>query len=116
MSGTLRDSRRILHCPLEPIEFAGTSHHWYQLGNFAISGIQCLVIDGPAVIQANPLARYPAGPKLFPRLAADAVIFLDDYQRESERRTVTRWLKEFSTLVLREEFAEKGCARLHFRT
>ncbi len=74
------------------------------------------MIDGPAVIQANPLARYPAGPKLFPRLAADAVIFLDDYRRESERRTVTRWLKEFSGLELREEFAEKGCARLHFRT
>lgn len=106
---------QILHCPLEPIEIAGTSHHWYRLGDFGITGIQCLVIDGPAVVQANPLARYPAGPQLFPRLADDAVAFLDDYQRESERRTVERWRKEFPRLVVREEFAEKGCARLQFR-
>ena len=107
---------QILHCPLEPVEIAGTSHHWYRIGNFPISGIQCLVIDGPAVIQANPLARYPAGPKLFPRLTDDAVVFLDDYQRESERRTVERWRTEFPRLEIHEEFAEKGCARLRFRS
>ena len=106
---------QVLHCPLEPVEIAGTSHHWYRLDDFRIGGIQCLVIDGPAVIQANPMARYPAGPLLFPRLAGDAVVFLDDYQRESERRTAERWRREFPKLVLREEYAEKGCAHMHFR-
>lgn len=106
---------QILHCPLEPTKIGGTAHHWYRLSDFRLSGIQSLVIDGPAVIRANPLARYPAGPLLFPRLAPDAVVFLDDYGRESERRTVDRWRQEFPALTVREEFAEKGCARMQLR-
>ena len=39
-------------------------------------------------------SRYPALPALADRLAADALVFLDDADREPEREIVARWAEE----------------------
>lgn len=69
------------------------------------------VIDGlPEPV--GPLARYPAGPNLFPGLSAEATVFLDDTVREDEKRTVERWMKQFPGLQREDHPCEKGCACL----
>ena len=65
-------------------------------------------IDGPPE-PVGPLARYPAGPNLFPRLSAGATVFLDDAVREDEKRIADRWMKEYSDLQRKDHPCEKGC-------
>ena len=75
------------------------------------SKIDMLVIDGPPV-SVGPLARYPVGPNLFPRLSAGATVFLDDTEREDEKRIVERWMQEFTCLRRHDHDCEKGCISL----
>ena len=70
-----------------------------------------LVIDGPPET-TGPLARYPAGPLLFPRLKPGASIFIDDAHRHDEKEAVARWLRERPDLTCTWVPSEKGCAVL----
>jgi predicted O-methyltransferase YrrM len=69
--------------------------------------IGLLVIDGPPA-SVGPLARYPALPKTAARLAADALIILDDADREEEQEIVARWQREFPEMESKRLPAEKG--------
>ena len=70
-----------------------------------------LVIDGPP-LDTNALARYPAGPRLFPRLAPNGTAFLDDAARPDEAQAVARWREAFPHLIGGNPTCEKGCVRL----
>ena len=70
-----------------------------------------LVIDGPPE-STGPLARYPAGPALFPRLANEGVVFLDDANRYTETEILRRWKMEFPELSQSAAYCEKGCGIL----
>jgi hypothetical protein len=70
-----------------------------------------LVLDGPPQATREQ-ARYPAGPLLFPHLAPQAAIFLDDAARADEAAIVQRWRQEFPALELSSLSCEKGCAVL----
>ena len=76
----------------------GTEYQWYDPEIFTdISEIDLLVVDGPPEIVGSE-ARYPAVPLLEQRLAAKAMIVLDDAERNDEDRIAARWVAEFSGL------------------
>ncbi|MET0322602.1 MAG: class I SAM-dependent methyltransferase, partial [Duganella sp.] len=108
----LQDWAQVIVAPLRPQQAAGATWTWYDLGALpATLPIDLLVIDGPPQA-TGPLARYPAGPLLFPRLAAGATVFLDDAARPDERAAVQRWGVEFPALAQSARTCEKGCAVL----
>jgi hypothetical protein len=85
---------------------------WYDVAVLAdVDEIGVLVIDGPPGT-TGPLARYPALPLLWGRLAADAVIVLDDADREDERTVVHMWLERYPELKVERLRHEKGAVVL----
>lgn len=111
----LTDFVTVIHAPLTMLyRVHGWRGRWYA--SESIGGdkpIDLLVIDGPPQYQ-NPqrLARYPALPLLFDRLAAGALILVDDADRRGERRAVKRWLREFPLREIRRFDTEKGTVLL----
>jgi len=98
--------------PLEDHAVGGATWRWYATGGLpAGTPIDLLFVDGPHE-EVQPLARYPAGPLLFGRLAPDAVVVLDDAARAGEKAAVRRWLDEFPRLQARELPTEDGCVVL----
>jgi predicted O-methyltransferase YrrM len=76
-----------------------------------VHNIDMLVIDGPPEATA-PLARYPALPRLAPRMANDAIVIIDDATRNDEQQMLKRWLVEFPEYSQQLVDCEKGCAIL----
>lgn len=89
----------------------GSEWSWYGLRALPPIQFDMLVIDGPPNT-TGPLARYPAGPLLFPHLEPGASVFLDDTHRKDEQETVARWLRERPDLICSWVPSEKGCAVL----
>lgn len=103
----------VLDAPLCTRRLDKESWPWYSTESLpAMPAIDLLVIDGPPQA-TRALARYPAGPLLFPRLANDGWVFLDDAARDDERAILHRWLREFPQLRQSARYCEKGCAVLH---
>ncbi|MHA4871540.1 class I SAM-dependent methyltransferase [Duganella sp. PWIR1] len=108
----LQDWARVLDAPLQTQVLADENWPWYHLGDLpAGNGIDMLVIDGPPQA-TRKLARYPAGPLLFPRLNPGAAVFLDDSARADEKAILKRWEQEFPALWQATRVCEKGCAVL----
>ena len=102
----------VLDARLRPHTFNGENWLWYSeevLRREIV--IDMLVIDGPPR-KTGPLARYPAGPVLFPHLSPQGTVFLDDAKRDGESATLKRWAMEFPNLGHEFVDCEKGCARL----
>ena len=78
--------------------FDGKEQVWYERDAWSdLTDIGLMFVDGPPAA-AGPESRYPAGPLLIPRCAADALILLDDTQRKDERAISDQWLAEFPYL------------------
>lgn len=108
----LQDWATVLDAPLVDMPFGDGRYRWYDDSGLAgVGPIDMLVIDGPP-FDTNRLARWPAGPKLFPRLAPGAAVFLDDAARPDETRAVGMWMEKFPDLDRRDLTCEKGCVRL----
>jgi hypothetical protein len=118
----------VLDAPLTARSLAGGDWSWYATGaldtelaatrgagagadSAAIDMIDMLVIDGPPK-DTGTLARYPAGPLLFPQLAIGAAVFLDDAARPDETAILARWQTEFPQFEQSSRACEKGCAVL----
>ena len=86
---------------------------WYSTANLSLPAASCtlLIIDGPPGDTA-PLARYPALPLLLHWLAENCTIYLDDANRQPERESVSRWLREYPDWACEQMHCEKGCAKL----
>lgn len=107
----LSDWATVLDAPLAQHQIGDASWLWYETSALPARAFDMLSIDGPP--QAiGKLARYPAGPMLFPRLGADAAIFMDDADRPDERAILARWKAEFPLLAQSARYCEKGCAVL----
>jgi predicted O-methyltransferase YrrM len=102
----------ILDAPLTRHTLDGSEWSWYGLQALPPIQFDMLVIDGPPGA-IGPLARYPAGPLLFPHLKPGASVFLDDAHRKDEQDAVARWLRERPDLACNWVSSEKGCAVLH---
>jgi len=102
----------VLDAPLRPHPIGGENWQWYPEEVLPREvAIDMLVIDGPPR-KTGPLARYPAGPVLFPHLSSKGTVFLDDAKRDGESATLKRWVVEFPNLGHESVDCEKGCARL----
>lgn len=65
---------------------------WYDPSGWSdLHDIDLLFVDGPPGATA-PLARFPAVELIGPRLAAGAIVVLDDTDRADEQQIVQRWL------------------------
>jgi predicted O-methyltransferase YrrM len=100
----------VIDAPLEVQELEARSWYWYAPTALAACppSIDMLVIDGPPGTTGE-LARYPAGPALFPRLSDACSVFVDDAIRQDEKEAVRRWLVAFPHLEARDIACEKGC-------
>jgi predicted O-methyltransferase YrrM len=101
----------ILDAPLTRHTLDGREWSWYGLQALPPIQIDMLVIDGPPET-TGPLARYPAGPLLFPHLTPGASVFVDDAHRQDEKEAVARWVREHPDLTCTCVPSEKGCAIL----
>lgn len=108
----LQDWAEVLEAPLQEHTLGGDAWSWYGTDDLPDGlSIDLLVIDGPPQATGS-MARYPAGPLLFPRLSAGASVFLDDAARSDETAVVQRWQREYPALVHATRTCEKGCAVL----
>jgi hypothetical protein len=101
----------VIDAPLTDVAIGGESYRWYRHDTVAQGAIDLLVVDGPPA-GTGPMARFPAGPLLFPYMRKGGAILLDDAGRPDEKVTVERWLELFPRLALRMPAAEKGMAVL----
>lgn len=89
---------RIAHAPLTEKEIDGEVFLWYDLSAVDVpKQIDLLFIDGPPK-DTGPLARFPAVPLLYERLADDGAILMDDADRPDEREAVNRWEEAYPGL------------------
>jgi hypothetical protein len=108
----LQEWAQVVDAPLQPYNLDGQSWPWYDLSGLPTQlNIDLLVIDGPP-LATRTLARYPAGPLLFPKLDAGAAVYLDDSARRDEQSILRRWQEEFPALAQSASNCEKGCAVL----
>lgn len=93
----LEDIAEVRSVPLGFCKLLDHELNWYQLDNKIqdMRDIDILIVDGPPA-DKNPLARLPALPKFYDLLKNDALIFLDDGNRDGERRIVKEWCDSFS--------------------
>ena len=101
----------VVDAPLEPHTIGGQPWTWYATRGLPPEAIDMLVIDGPPK-RTGRLARWPAGPLLFPRLSAGAVVLLDDAARPDEQEAVRQWRAAFPDLTVADLWCEKGCTEL----
>jgi Methyltransferase domain len=108
----LDEFAEVLVAPLQAMTIGAENWTWYADSVLPDTlEIDMLAIDGPPMT-TGVMARYPAGPVLFPRLAGRAAVFLDDANRADETAILQRWKKEFPSLSQSMRFCEKGCALL----
>lgn len=109
----LSDWAEVTAAPLRWIEIAGTRWEWYDPDALPKTPpIDLLFVDGPPGDTPKPLARYPAGPILFPRLSPRGTVFADDTDRPGETEILRRWSAGFPHLAQHRHFCEKGCCEL----
>jgi predicted O-methyltransferase YrrM len=92
----LQHIAEVLDAPIGPVTVNDEVRRWYDVSALDAldSEVDLLIVDGPPR-SVQHLARYPALPLLINRLAADAVVLVDDANRNDERETVLRWQSEF---------------------
>lgn len=108
----LSEWAEVIHAPLVDVDIDGTSWRWYDPSTVPDGTIDLLLVDGPPG-PTGPLARYPAMPVLADRLSPDAVIMLDDADRDEERAIKKRWMSEFEGY--RAKMLKTDCGALVMR-
>lgn len=108
----LSDFATVIDAPLKKVDVGASSWSWYSHELLPDDmEIDLLAIDGPPLATGS-LARYPAGPVLFPRLSKQGAVFIDDANRDDEKAILSRWKNEFPWLLQTMRYCEKGCAVL----
>lgn len=79
------------------VDLEGKSYPWYVNAMDGIDGVDVLLVDGPPK-RIGPLARYPALPLIADRLKRNALVMVDDYNREEEQKMVGLWHRRFPEL------------------
>lgn len=96
-----------------PLSERNTPTPWYSEESWpdALVNVDLLVVDGPPESTA-PMARYPALPRLLPRMSTAFVVIVDDADRPDETEMVSQWVHQIPGLVATRVSAEKGLALL----
>ena len=96
-----------------PLETSSTATPWYADSAIPadLDPIEFLIVDGPPRATA-PLARHPALPRLLKRMAPNAIVIMDDANREDEKTIITRWKSDYPIVSEQRPACEKGCSIL----
>ena len=93
----LSASTEVIVSPLEPHPASWDGAPWYSRRSVALlpESVDLLLVDGPPGYgDGRAHSRYPAMAALASRLSAQAIVILDDADREAEREIVARWSEE----------------------
>jgi predicted O-methyltransferase YrrM len=93
----LAEIARIVHAPLQPHPLGHEGLPWYaeRALDALPRSIDVLLVDGPPAFEPGTgLSRYPALPALAERLASDALVVLDDIDRDGELQVLRAWEHE----------------------
>ncbi len=102
----------VRHTPIQTYGIQGQNWSWYDTEALRdLNAIDLLIVDGPPD-RLQKEARFPALPLLASKLAANAVICLDDADRPDERNIVDRWLALFPEFERAHLPTEKGTVLL----
>ena len=94
--------------PLTEWKHGDRTYLWYDVAALDdLTDIGLLFVDGPPGT-TGPEARFPAVPLLLPRCDDDAVIVLDDAEREEELAVSDGWLDEYPELERATLHFDKG--------
>jgi hypothetical protein len=97
----------VIEAPLAEHPLAPPGCRWYDrrtLAELPDGGVELLLVDGPpAGAPGEERSRYPALPELAPRLAAGALVVLDDAGRPGETWAVDRWEDELAVTFDRRD-------------
>jgi predicted O-methyltransferase YrrM len=103
----LEEQCEILEAPLETYDLDEGSWKWYSLESFdPESPIDLVIIDGPPG-QIQDESRYPALPLLSKWMSEEALLILDDGDREDESQIASSW-EEISGMSKEFVSTEKG--------
>lgn len=96
-----------------PLETHSTRTPWYDEGAIPadLEPIEALIVDGPPQATA-PLGRHPALPRLINRMAPNAIVIMDDANRDDENTIITRWKSDYPIVSDQRPICEKGCSIL----
>jgi predicted O-methyltransferase YrrM len=108
-SHRLENIAKVVHAPLKQTAIHNQIWSWYDTTALKElkRPIDMLIVDGPPR-NIHELARYPALPVLIELLSEDAVVFLDDANKEEVKQVVALWVKEFDRLECESIPTEKG--------
>lgn len=116
VSHGLENVADVIVAPLVEIEVRGHRGLWYDTETIGDIGIvDMLVVDGPPGY-LQKMSRYPAVPVLMKHLSSDAVIVVDDADRDDEKIMVKLWLELFDNLSVEHVETEKGACILKLGT
>lgn len=109
----LEDLVTVVCAPIRQQDIGGSSYPWYDCEQLAgVNSIDLLLVDGPVGSSARQ-CRYPAIPVFKSRLSTDAVIVVDDADREDERAMVAAWSTNYG-MKLERHALDGGAAVLTF--
>lgn len=95
----LDDFVTVIDAPLSDVIVGPETMRWYGIPAGALqrfAPFDALLVDGPPQAHDDVrLARFPAMPLLHQLLSPQAVVFVDDAARPTERLIVERWLQNF---------------------
>jgi len=105
----LENYASVIFAPLKSIVIDNKNYNWYETKSLKTipSKIDLLVIDGPPRRYSSDV-RYPALPLLYDYLSDDAVIVLDDANRQGEKEIINKWLELYNIFTYELNDTEKG--------
>ncbi len=99
------------HSPLKEYTIDKVLTEWYSPLQLQPESIDLVIIDGPAQLPTSPRAtRSAALPLLFPYLAPQATLLLDDAKRDHEQETLQSWKHKFPEIQIEMLDHQKGAA------
>ncbi len=99
-----------------PLQTKHTGTPWYaeEAIPHDLAPIEMLIVDGPPASTAA-LARFPALPRLMPRMADHFIVLVDDANRDDEIEILKQWQHLFPHLQQSNAHCEKGLVLLESR-
>ena len=99
---------RVVLAPLVDQALGDARCRWYDTTKLTdLTQIDLLIVDGPSG-RSGPLARRPALPLLWHKLRSEAVVIMDDADRDDERRIVDDWRGLYPSLQCEHVPTRKG--------
>ncbi len=97
---------------LTEMKCEGIARPWYDTRVIAdLTDVGLLLIDGPPTALRADI-RYPSLPFFWSRLAAGAIVLLDDAARPAERAMAAAWQRQFPEASYEYLHLEKGALKI----